>query len=172
MLGKKIELYVGSMTEGDSLSAKASRLYGARRLFWIISARILCRILWQTAPSLFTCSLFWATIWLPRIGPKPKEEPSNLEIVPVIPGLLGLLSNTIVTLVNGGFMPVLGDETETFSIWVSSAQLSNPTLLLLGDIFDVGIGLASIGDVLIFAGLIGTLAIDFEKRINKWRRNT
>ena len=170
MLGKKIELYVGSMTEGDSLSAKASRLYGARRLFWIISARIL----WQTAPSLFTCLLFWVTIWLPRIGPKPKpkEEPSNLEIVPVIPGLLGLLSNTIVTLVNGGFMPVLGDETETFSIWVSSAQLSNPTLLLLGDIFDVGIGLASIGDVLIFAGLVGSLAINFEKRINNWRRNT
>ena len=69
-------------------------------------------------------------------------------------------------------MPVLGDVTKTGSIWVSSAQLSNPTLLLLGDIFDVGIGLASIGDVLIFAGLVGSLAINFEKRINNWRRNT
>ena len=55
--------------------------------------------------------------------------------------IVGMVSNILVQVVNGGKMPYVqaGDETR---------------LLALGDRFDVGFSLASIGDILMVAGFI------------------
>ena len=69
---------------------------------------------------------------------------------------IGGLSNLAVVLANGHFMPVLGMiEHRARGIWVP--MMPDTLFAVLGDRLDVGIGLVSIGDVFLVAGVVGLI---------------
>ena len=65
---------------------------------------------------------------------------------------MGWMSNAIVILANGGVMPVIGYTGSFTSVWVQAN--SSHVLLWLCDWIPTPIGQASIGDMLLLAGLI------------------
>ena len=103
------------------------------------------RLVWQIRPNLFTCALFWATsFWWAFTRPSFHSDVSDWF------GNAGIAANALVTLANGGFMPVVGAKGR-FSLWVVSDR--HHRLLWLADRYKVGPFVFSVGDFLIFAGL-------------------
>ncbi|MEO8457602.1 MAG: DUF5317 family protein [Chloroflexota bacterium] len=117
-------------------------------VFLILGARIL----WQRRPGLLPCALFWGTsAVLLAVGWQWAISQFVL--------IAGIASNAIVTLANGGFMPVATHRKlagPARSVWV---QKSGDTRLnWLGDNFGNRFVRFSIGDVLLLAGIIVSIA--------------
>lgn len=118
------------------------------------SVLIAARIAWQMWPGIGLCVLFWAISLADEplrwrfIGPRRR----------VCYGLafLGGLGNMVATIANGGFMPVLGKEVPS-SLWVPLVETSSVAWLC--DIYSIGVGTASLGDLLIGGALLGLLLV-------------
>lgn len=101
---------------------------------------LVLRIVWQVYPGVFTCLAFWAVALISGVH---DDAPGRWV------WLTGTACNALVTLANGGYMPVLGPEGKNaFSLWVSGGE--SHRLLWLADRF-WGF---SIGDFFIGAGLL------------------
>jgi hypothetical protein len=108
---------------------------------------LAARFIWQWKPNLWTCLLFWAV----AIG----FDILNIRRNPAVSwryfALLGVICNALVTLANGGFMPVLGKSGSFISVWVKAN--TSHRLLFLADRF-WGF---SIGDFFILGALLSSL---------------
>lgn len=99
------------------------------------------RIFWQLYPGLLMASLFWAWV-LVFNGWSFKKKPRWWKAIV----LIGALSNALVVLANGGYMPVTNLDNQ-ISLWVPATD--KHTLLFLADRY---IGW-SLGDFFILTGL-------------------
>lgn len=123
------------------------------------------RVVWQVKPFLLTCAIFWAFEIYAHL-----DSITNFSFIGT-PGLVGLACNALVTLGNGGRMPVIG-YSRSFSLWVKAYDLKKPRFLKLCDrypLFKTKDGdpafVFSIGDVfilgpaLLFAGYLSVLLL-------------
>jgi hypothetical protein len=121
---------------------------------WIGPLIILAgRLVWQRRPNLATCSLFWLIAFLFVVVLGWANAPSQYILT------LGILSNALVTLANGGYMPVKAQRRLTGparSLWVQ--RTSGQRLLFLADNFGNNTIRFSVGDALLLAGIILALA--------------
>jgi len=123
-------------------------------LLWLaaVLALLLARAAWQRWPGLATCAAFWAVALLTILLGWSAAFSQYVSAA-------GVLSNAAVTLANGGFMPVaLGRAagTRARSLWVQ--RRSGQRLLFLADNFGTDRFRFSLGDVLLFAGIVLALA--------------
>lgn len=128
-----------------------------RRL--VLGIMLMCHGVWRLYPTLFTCGLAWSMslIWVIVFL---NQVTGLSERSAVMCGSVGLLSNAIVTLANGGMMPVLMPSTGSYE-WSSAGPWvparTDHVFLILADRMD-WFGL-SVGDGFLiaaplFAGLI------------------
>jgi hypothetical protein len=106
------------------------------------------RLLWQRRPHLLTCAAFWCIASVVVLLPWSTTL-SQFVI------LAGVFSNAVVTLANGGFMPVASHrrlQGSARSLWVQ--RESGQKLLFLADNFGTRSLRFSVGDVLLFLGII------------------
>lgn len=113
-----------------------------------LAAIIGVRVLWQRRPGLLTCCLFWV-VAAALIG--------FAWTWTVYQGFLaaGIACNALVTLANGGYMPVASHRKlagPARSVWVQREDAKY--LLFLGDNFGNNHVRFSIGDVLLAAGIV------------------
>src|SRR5437773_9370826 len=109
---------------------------------------IAARMLWQRRPNQWTCGLFWGI----ALGSQIIGWSFALSQIAIT---VGILSNAVVTLANGGFMPVAGHRRinpRARSLWVQRAGSQH--LLFLADNFGTSFIRFSVGDVFILAGII------------------
>jgi hypothetical protein len=106
---------------------------------------LLLSVLWKVHPDVELCALFWlSTVWM-TYSMKLVSRPAGLLI------LLGAVSNAVVTVLNGGVMPVVGmphSLSPLFPVW-QRAHASNG-LLLLAD--NAALHYFSMGDLFLIAG--------------------
>jgi len=103
------------------------------------------RYTWEVHPGIFTCALFWlGAILFETIIITGKRYLTSR----IARGIttLGILSNMVVTLANGGYMPVLSGEGH--SLWVTATN--SHRLMPLADIYSG----FSIGDFAIGLGFL------------------
>lgn len=121
-------------------------------LYLVVVPLVLgARLLWQQRPGLATCALFWGLAVL-LVGLGWTNDPSQFALVS------GLSCNALVTLVNGGFMPVSAESRRrgpARSLWVQ--RQTGQHLLFLADNFGNSHVRFSVGDVLIAIGIILSL---------------
>jgi hypothetical protein len=122
-------------------------------LYWLVLPAILAaRILWTRKPGILTCALFWGiAIVLVSVG--FVVVPSQFLLI------AGLGGNALVTLANGGYMPVRAQWRQrgpARSLWVQRTEGQH--LLFLADNFGNRWVRFSVGDVLIAAGIILSIA--------------
>jgi hypothetical protein len=123
-------------------------------LIWIAALLVLfgTRLVWQTKPNVATCALFWATSLLVVVALEWSAALSQFAVS------AGILCNASVTLANGGFMPVAmrrrGAGSRARSLWVQ--RQSGQRLLFLADNFGNDRIRFSVGDVLLFIGIIAS----------------
>lgn len=99
------------------------------------------RIAWQVNPGMFWASIFWSASFTSLLA-------WSIPIwIKLIIGL-GILSNALAILSNGGFMPVADNEGREFSVWVQLKEHHNFPWLC--DVLPLGF---SVGDVAIITGL-------------------
>jgi hypothetical protein len=110
------------------------------------------RLVWQRRPNIATCALFWAISFFVVVVLEWSAAWSQFAVS------AGILSNALVTLANGGFMPVAmrrrGLESRARSLWVQ--RQSGQRLLFLADNFGNDRIRFSVGDVLLFIGIVGS----------------
>ena len=106
------------------------------------------RVLWQWKPNLLTCAVFWGV----AIGCEVVSICRHPQTAWRYTALLGASCNALVTLANGGLMPVLGLHGSPMAVWVKAT--SSHRLLWLADRF-WGF---SVGDFFIIGGLLSSLA--------------
>jgi hypothetical protein len=112
------------------------------------AALIAARVLWQRKPGLLTCSLFWATS-VANVSITWYDGVSHWFII------AGIACNSLVTLANGGFMPVAAHwkaRGPAHSAWVQKE--SGQRLLWLADNFGNRWIRFSVGDALLLVGVI------------------
>jgi hypothetical protein len=106
---------------------------------------LILSVLWKVHPDIAVCALFWLSIvWLLH-SMKLVSHPAGLLI------LLGAVSNAVVTVFNGGIMPVVGmpkSFSPVFPVWQQSHGTHR--LLLLAD--HASLYYFSIGDFCLIAG--------------------
>lgn len=111
---------------------------------------LVLRVAWQMAPSVAICGIFWvATIAFMVV--QIREEvlrPWSRRFAWVT--VVGAVLNAVVTIANGGYMPVLGQDV-SLSVWTTATD--SHVLLFLADQY-AGF---SVGDFFIFAGILGRL---------------
>ncbi len=105
----------------------------------------LMRGIWQLYPCIATCAVFWLSVVFWRALFIFGEKYLSLKIAWSIM-LLGAASNMVVTLANGGYMPVLSEKSS--SIWVTATN--SHKLMALADIYSG----FSIGDFIIGLGVV------------------
>ena len=120
-------------------------------MIWLaaLAALLLARLLWQRRPGLATCATFWGLAFVMIV---------LLGWTGALSGyvsFLGIVCNAAVTLANGGFMPV--NARRLFrpgarSLWVE--RQSGQQLLFLADNFGTNFIRFSVGDVLLFSGVL------------------
>lgn len=110
------------------------------------------RMAWQMAPGIVACSLFWFVVILNTVRLYVTMEDKILKYIFQTLITLGILSNAIVTIVNGGYMPVINGEN-SYSLWVISTEVHK--LTFLADRF-AGF---SIGDIFILTPIIIALVL-------------
>lgn len=99
------------------------------------------RILWQYYPNIWCCCLFWFV----ATGVQFWGHPAKYQEVAIV----GLLCNAVVTIANGGKMPVIGWGSGTvLSVW-RPAQPGDRFLMLCDRFWGF-----SIGDFMIIAGML------------------
>ena len=118
-------------------------------LDWLTLALLVCgRLLWQRRPNLATCATFWLIAFLVML------LPWSTALSQFVLGA-GILSNALVTLANGGFMPVAAHRRlrgSARSLWVQ--RESGQKLLFLADNFGTNFIRFSVGDVILLAGIV------------------
>jgi len=106
---------------------------------------LMLSVLWKEYPNVALCALFWlSTVWM-TYSMKLVSRPAGLLI------LLGAVSNALVTVFNGGVMPVVGMPSSfspVFPVWQQAH--GNHGLLLLAD--HASLYYFSIGDFFLIAG--------------------
>jgi hypothetical protein len=110
----------------------------------VIFALILS-VLWKAHPDIAICALFWLSIVWMTHSMKLVSRPAGFLI------LLGAVSNAVVTVFNGGVMPVVGmprSFSPLFPVW-QRAHASHG-LLLLAD--HASLHYFSMGDLFLIAG--------------------
>jgi hypothetical protein len=119
-------------------------------LIWLSPIAILtARMVWQRRPGLFTCALFWTISVVFIVLLDWSITLSQLLLT------LGLVLNAVVTLANGGFMPVatqrrLGSNAR--SLWVQ--RESGQRFLFLADNYGTRFIRFSVGDTFLLFGII------------------
>jgi len=155
----------------DRSEVLVTRNRGAECLRWIGQRlsygpfpMIAARVVWQIWPNVVTCAVFWVLTarWLVTTfvaAPSDKADPVSgdtgevgvfayIGFVGFIGMGLGLLANAVVTLVNGGLMPVSKPGDEGMSIWVAATDAHH--LRFLGDNY-AGF---SLGDLVALGGVV------------------
>jgi hypothetical protein len=116
---------------------------------WLTLAVLLgARVLWQLRPNLVTCVAFWTVALF--VGLLPWSTTWSQFVLGA-----GILSNAVVTLANGGFMPVASHRKlrgSARSLWVQ--RESGQKLLFLADNFGTSSIRFSVGDALLLAGIL------------------
>ena len=112
-----------------------------------LGAIVAARVIWQRGPNVFTCALFWiAASAILVIGWTWTVYQLLLAA--------GIACNALVTLANGGFMPVASHRKlsgPARSVWVQRENARH--LLFLGDNWGNRFVRFSIGDTLLAAGI-------------------
>jgi lipoprotein signal peptidase len=106
---------------------------------------LILSVIWKWHPDVAICALFWVSVVWTTHSTKLVSHPAGLMI------LLGAVSNAVVTVFNGGVMPVVGmpnSFSPLFPVW----QRAHGThgLLLLAD--HASLHYFSIGDFFLIAG--------------------
>ena len=120
---------------------------------------IVARVYWQYHPGIWPCVLFWCI----ALADEPLRWSEMRSRRRLLYGLccIGALGNAAATIANGGHMPVLrafmsADRVKLAeagqSLWIPLTDTSR--LQWLCDIYPGG---CSLGDMFIFAGLLGLL---------------
>ena len=116
---------------------------------WLGLAALLgARVLWQRRPNELSCVAFWCVALVVML------VPWSLAVSQLVLGA-GILSNALVTLANGGFMPVASHRKlrgSARSLWVQ--RESGQKLLFLADNFGTNFIRFSVGDVLLLTGIV------------------
>lgn len=115
---------------------------------------LLARVAWQCFPgNVYVCGLFWGTaIYFAYCNWKLTHNWGWLFTV------IGLSSNSVVTILNHGYMPVVGGlrlDSWNSSVWIPAT--SNTYLPILAD--HLSLYGCSIGDMFILSGLLIASAI-------------
>lgn len=118
----------------------------------IILSPLMLRVAWQFGPSFVICTLFWLAVTRSEVQLYRRLELRSSRLLALVMGL-GMTMNALVTLINGGYMPVVG-EHDSFSLWVTSTEATR--LLWLADHTDWW-GF-SIGDAFIIGGAVARMA--------------
>jgi hypothetical protein len=122
-------------------------------LLWLpLPLLLAARLFWQRRPNFLTCALFWA-LALVLILTTWSTTVSQFFF------LIGIALNAVVTLANGGFMPVAvrgRGRGQPRSLWVQ--QESGQRLLILADNFGNRFIRFSVGDAFLAVGLVLSLA--------------
>ena len=122
--------------------------------YWLAPVLLLgARVLWQKRPGLTTCSLFWLLAFVIVVVLGWEDALSQYLLA------AGIASNAIVTLINGGFMPVSSHRKlsgPARALWVQ--RTSSQRLTFLADNFGNNAFRFSIGDVLLLFGIILSFA--------------
>ena len=106
------------------------------------------RLLWQRRPSLSSCATFWTIAFVVVLLPWSAAFSQFVLSA-------GILSNALVTLANGGFMPVAAHrrlQGSARSLWVQ--RESGQKLLFLADNFGTNSIRFSIGDAFLVTGIV------------------
>jgi hypothetical protein len=110
-------------------------------IFWFV---------WRSAPGVFTCAGYWLSIFSVleiALRSRKMSEPEAIFL------FSGVLSNAVVTVGNGGIMPVIGMPSSIVpaaGIWSASGAGSH--WLILAD--NARLWFYSVGDILLFIGII------------------
>jgi hypothetical protein len=122
-------------------------------LAWLAPIALLsARILWQRWPGIVPCAVFWGLSAVVLVFAWP------LGVSQVTFGA-GIACNAAVTLANGGYMPVAAHRRiagPARSLWVQ--RQTGQHLLFLADNFGNRWIRFSVGDVLLLAGIIVSVA--------------
>jgi hypothetical protein len=116
--------------------------------FLALAVVLGARLLWQRRPNPGTCATFWTVAFVVVLLPWSVAF-SQLALG------AGVLSNALVTLANGGFMPVAAHrrlQGSARSLWVQ--RESGQKLLFLADNFGTNSIRFSIGDALLLIGIV------------------
>jgi hypothetical protein len=113
-------------------------------------ALLICSLLWRLHGGLTLACLMWVLLfrYLRNLPPRLKDLP-----VPWFSVLIGMFCNAMVTIANGGFMPVVGLRQgfrPLLRTWVS--QVPGHHLTILAD--QASLNYCSIGDVLVISGVV------------------
>ena len=118
--------------------------------WWLAPVLLLAgRVLWQKRPGFATCALFWAGSFVIIVVLGWVDAPSQYLLAG------GIACNALVTLVNGGFMPVASHRKlsgPARSLWVQ--RTDSQRLTFLADNFGNNTLRFSVGDVLLLFGII------------------
>lgn len=116
---------------------------------WLALAVLLgARLVWQRRPNLVSCATFWVVAFTVAL------LPWSTTWSQFVLGS-GILSNALVTLANGGFMPVASHRKlrgSARSLWVQ--RESGQKLLFLADNFGTSSIRVSVGDALLLVGIL------------------
>jgi len=119
----------------------------------VLTNPLVLRIAWQVAPSTVICWMFWvAALRFSIQDTRALKDPWSQRLAVI--SIVGIALNFVVTMMNGGYMPVVGDMASGISVWTTATDAHH--LLFLADQGDWW-GF-SIGDGFIFGGLFGRLA--------------
>ncbi len=118
--------------------------------YWLAPILLLGgRILWQKRPGFATCCLFWVASFFIIVVLGWVNALSQYLLA------AGIAGNALVTLANGGFMPVASHRKlsgPARSLWVQ--RTDSQRLTFLADNFGNNVFRFSVGDVLLLFGII------------------
>ncbi|MEE9303053.1 MAG: hypothetical protein V3U84_04620 [Thiotrichaceae bacterium] len=127
-------------TDGGNLSTNWRCVGG-----FIVVAALVMRGVWMWKPGISTCALFWlCAIFVQTLLIIDRRYLASKVAQGFV--VLGAISNMIVTLTNGGYMPVVSGDNHSF--WVTATDTHK--LMPLADIYSG----FSIGDFAIGLGLV------------------
>lgn len=129
-----------SQQSDGNLSANWQRVGGLIGIFTFVT-----RGVWQYFPGIATCALFWSCAMFFQTFLIIDKRYLTSKVARVVT-TLGVVSNMIVTLANGGYMPVVSGGD--YSLWVTATDTHR--LMPLADIYSG----FSIGDFAIGLGLV------------------
>ena len=116
---------------------------------WLALAVLLgARVVWQQRPNLVSCATFWVVAFVVAL------LPWSTTWSQVVLGS-GIFSNALVTLANGGFMPVASHrkvQGRARSLWVQ--RETGQKLLFLADNFGTSSFRFSVGDAFLLVGIL------------------
>ncbi len=134
------------MQGGGETAERVKQLWQWRYVVLVLALLFAARTYWQIAPGLATAAACWLVLLVVILWLLRRFSLSNTPTGVLL--LSGFALNAIVTLTNGGFMPVPGEAQHG----VYEPLTSETKLPWLADVLPLK---SSIGDWLIGAGLVG-----------------